>query len=187
MLSSKCSKANCSLVCQVCFLNAFLTLADNSLFMKDSCEECNASKCSTINGSVEYHADNSLFIVDGKFTFVPKTSWWGLKTLMKQFLGLRAYARALSHWQLTSSLTFKRIPVKIALCRSHIPLQPGNSAGAVDIFTLTFLQKPDQTLKLCHFLYLCKQQLSLMMIYLMITVSFHLQLRLKYSTRFNLF
>ena len=115
--------------------------------MKDSREECNASKCSTINGSVEYHADNSLFIADGKFTFVPKTSWWGLNllTLMKEFLGLRAYATALSHWQLTSSLTFKRIPVKIALCRSHIPLQPGNSADAVDIFILTLLQNPENS------------------------------------------
>ena len=59
---------------------------------------------------------------------------------MKEFLALRAQARPVTHWQLISSLTFKRISVKIALCRSHIPLHQGDSAGVVDIFNIKILK-----------------------------------------------
>ena len=86
-------------------------------------------------------------MADGKLTFLPNTSWWGLNslTLMEEFLALRGQARAVSHWQLISSLTFKRTSVKIASCHSHIPLHHGDSAGVVDIFILKFSQKSEKS------------------------------------------
>ena len=81
-------------------------------------------------------------IADGKFTVFPNTIWRGLNplTLMKEFVALIVPARAASHWQLISSLSFKRISVKIVFCRSHISLHHGDSAD-VDIFILKFFAK----------------------------------------------
>ena len=85
-------------------------------------------------------------IADGKFTVFPNTIWRGLNPLilMKEFVALIVPARAASPWQLISSLSFKRISVKIVFCRSHISLHHGDSAD-VDIFILKFLQKSENS------------------------------------------
>ena len=76
----------------------FILLLD-SVAMNAFLAACSADICKAMSGNVDFSCAGNLWsIMFGKFVFLPKTNWDGLKPLLliKEFLAHKAHERAVS-------------------------------------------------------------------------------------------
>ena len=114
---------------------AALIFASASHSMKAFRAACFAIRCFATSSLlvIPLKAGNRSLRVDGRLGFFPKTSCDGENpyTFCKAFFALIAHANATSKSVFPSNIILSNIEPMIALCRSHVPLDHGDSAAVV--------------------------------------------------------